>query len=87
MGDNITKVGVGDFVSGERHVVDETCYQCRSGKMHICRNLKILGVDLDGAFVEYIRGTGEPSKYKKLLGESFPVIWISNESLLKATDI
>jgi len=55
VGDDVTKVNVGDFVSGETHIVDETCYQCRSSKMHICRNLKILGVDIDGAFAEYIK--------------------------------
>ena len=36
---------------------------------------------------EYIRGTDKPSRYKKLLEESFPVIWIDNEILLKAVDI
>jgi threonine 3-dehydrogenase len=53
-GEDVEKVELGDFVSGETHVVDESCYQCRTGKMHICRNLKILGVDINGAFAEYI---------------------------------
>jgi len=30
------------------------CRLCRSGRMHICENLRILGVDLDGAFAEYV---------------------------------
>jgi threonine 3-dehydrogenase len=31
-----------------------TCKQCLTGQMHICHNLKILGVDTDGAFAEYL---------------------------------
>ena len=53
-GDEVVKVDIGDHVSGETHIVDETCYQCRTGKMHICENLRILGVDVNGAFAEYI---------------------------------
>jgi len=53
-GEDVEKVELGDFVSGETHIVDESCYQCRTGKMHICRNLRILGVDVDGAFAEYV---------------------------------
>ena len=53
-GDGVTSVDEGDIVSAETHIVDGSCYQCKTGKMHICRNLKILGVDRDGAFAEYI---------------------------------
>ncbi len=53
-GDGVSFVDEGDFVSGETHIVDRSCYQCRTGKMHICQNLKIIGVDRDGAFAEYI---------------------------------
>lgn len=53
-GDDVVKVDIGDHVSGETHIVDETCYQCRTGRMHICENLRILGVDVNGAFAEYI---------------------------------
>jgi len=34
--------------------VDWTCYQCRTGREHVCANLRILGVDADGAFAEYM---------------------------------
>ena len=54
VGEDVEGVAVGDLVSGETHVVDGTCYQCRTGKMHICRNMEIVGVDRDGAFAEYI---------------------------------
>jgi threonine 3-dehydrogenase len=45
---------VGTLVAAETHLVDGTCYQCRTGRSHICRNLRIVGVDIDGAFAEYI---------------------------------
>jgi threonine 3-dehydrogenase len=45
---------VGSLVAAETHLVDGTCYQCRTGRAHICRNLRILGVDADGAFAQFI---------------------------------
>lgn len=53
-GEDVTMVDLGDNVSGETHIVDGSCYQCKTGKMHICQNLQILGVDRDGAFAEYV---------------------------------
>ena len=47
-------VPLGTLIAAETHLVDGTCYQCRTGRGHICRNLRILGVDADGAFAEYI---------------------------------
>jgi len=55
VGKDVKSVGVGDVVSAETHIVDGTCYQCKSGRMHICRNMKILGVDTDGVFAEYVK--------------------------------
>jgi len=54
IGSQVKRAKVGDFVSAETHIPDQTCYQCRTGKMHICKNLMILGVDTNGAFAEYI---------------------------------
>lgn len=47
-------VQVGDMISAETHIVDNTCYQCRRGKKHVCRNVEILGVDRNGVFAEYV---------------------------------
>lgn len=55
VGSGVRSVIVGDIVSAETHIVDGTCYQCRTGRMHICRNVKILGVDTDGVFAEYVK--------------------------------
>jgi len=53
VGDQVTGLKIGDHVSAETHIVDGTCYQCRTGKMHICRNVEVFGVDRDGVFAEY----------------------------------
>lgn len=45
----------GDFVSVESHVYCGLCFQCQNGERHVCRNLKILGVDLEGGFSEFAR--------------------------------
>ena len=44
----------GDFVSAEMHVACGKCLQCRTGEAHICQNVKIIGVDTNGAFAEYV---------------------------------
>src|SRR5437764_7025607 len=55
IGRNVTTVKEGDFVSAEMHVACGKCYQCRIGEAHICPNVKIIGIDEDGAFAEYVR--------------------------------
>ena len=53
-GDEVSSVKEGDFVSAEMHVACGKCLQCRTGEAHICQNVKIIGVDADGAFAEYV---------------------------------
>jgi len=53
IGKNVTTVRVGDKVSAETHIADGTCYQCKTGRKHVCQNMQILGVDRDGVFAEY----------------------------------
>ena len=55
IGSNVSSVKVGDVVTAETHIPCGKCLQCRTGRMHICKNLKILGVDIDGVFAEYVR--------------------------------
>jgi threonine 3-dehydrogenase len=52
VGKNVISIRVGDKVSAETHIVDDTCYQCRTDRKHICKNMEILGVDRDGVFAE-----------------------------------
>jgi threonine 3-dehydrogenase len=53
-GNNVKNIKEGDYISVETHIIDNTCYQCRNNRRHICRNLKILGVDINGVFSEYV---------------------------------
>jgi threonine 3-dehydrogenase len=53
-GKNVTAVKEGDFVSAEMHVACGKCYQCRTGEAHICQHVKIIGVDANGAFAEFV---------------------------------
>ena len=53
-GGEVTSVREGDFVSAEMHVACGKCLQCRTGEAHICQSVKIIGVDTDGAFAEYV---------------------------------
>ncbi len=55
VGENVTAVKSGDFVSAEMHVNCGHCHQCRLGEAHICQNLKIIGIDIDGAFAEFVK--------------------------------
>src|ERR1700686_1131551 len=54
-GDEVAAVKAGDFVSAEMHVSCGHCHQCRLGEAHICQNLKIIGIDQDGAFAEFVK--------------------------------
>ncbi|HAZ08620.1 MAG TPA: L-threonine 3-dehydrogenase [Elusimicrobia bacterium] len=56
----VTEIGAGardfakgDFVSVESHIFCGLCYQCRNGQRHVCREMKIIGVDGPGGFGEY----------------------------------
>jgi len=53
VGDEVTTHRVGDHVSAETHIADGTCYQCRTGRMHVCQHVEVLGVDRDGIFAEF----------------------------------
>jgi threonine 3-dehydrogenase len=55
VGDEVTAVRAGDFVSAEMHVNCGHCHQCRVGEAHICQNLRIIGIDQDGAFAEFVK--------------------------------
>jgi len=58
VGDEVTAVKPGDFVSAEMHVNCGHCRQCRLGQAHICQNLRIIGIDQDGAFADFVKIPG-----------------------------
>ena len=53
-GEGVTRVREGDLVGVESHLFDWTCSQCRRGDMHLCRNLRVIGVHTDGGFAEHV---------------------------------
>lgn len=53
-GHGVTGVKPGDRVSAESHVFCDRCDRCRTGNQEVCRELRILGVDMDGAFADYL---------------------------------
>jgi threonine 3-dehydrogenase len=50
----VTDVHEGDRVTAEGHIVDGRCLLCRTGNSHVCPYTRIIGVDRDGCFAEYI---------------------------------
>jgi len=55
VGDEVAALKTGDFVSAEMHVNCGHCHQCRVGEAHICPNVKIIGIDQDGAFADFVK--------------------------------
>ena len=54
VGGLVTDVHLDDRVTAEGHIVCGHCPLCRSGNAHVCPNTRIIGVDRDGCFAEYI---------------------------------
>ncbi|MBI3355349.1 MAG: L-threonine 3-dehydrogenase [Nitrospirae bacterium] len=54
VGREVSLVKVGDYVAAESHITCGTCFQCRTGQAHVCKNYKILGIDRDGSYAEYV---------------------------------
>lgn len=53
VGAEVANVGVGDMVTVDPNIVDQTCYFCRRGQIHLCENLTATGVNYNGGFAEY----------------------------------
>ncbi len=54
VGPAVTLVRRGEFVAAESHLTCGECFQCRTGLAHVCKNYRILGVDLDGSYADYV---------------------------------
>lgn len=53
IGKGVNGFEIGDSVSAESHIYDNTCHQCKLGNQHICENLKFFSIDTDGFWAEY----------------------------------
>nr|WP_245345321.1 L-threonine 3-dehydrogenase [Halobacillus andaensis] len=54
VGEKVLNFKIGDYVSAETHLVCGHCPQCLTGQYHICEHTKIIGVDTQGCFAEYV---------------------------------
>src|SRR5580704_18821731 len=54
VGDEVTTVRPGEFVTAEMHVNCGHCRPCQMGQPHVCQNVRILGIDADGCFAEFV---------------------------------
>lgn len=54
IGRDVTACKIGDAVSAETHIICNNCPRCHVGEYHLCENTKILGVDTNGCFAEYV---------------------------------
>ncbi len=48
-------LAVGSFVSAEMHVTCGHCRPCLNGNRHVCAKTKILGLDGDGCFAQFVK--------------------------------
>jgi threonine dehydrogenase-like Zn-dependent dehydrogenase len=49
-----TPLAVGDKVTAYPLLMCGECLACRNGFPHVCRDLKLIGIDRDGGFAEYV---------------------------------
>ncbi|MBM4125156.1 MAG: zinc-binding dehydrogenase [Nitrospira sp.] len=54
VGRGVSSVQVGDYVAAESHFTCGLCFQCRTGQAHVCKNYRILGIDVDGSYADYV---------------------------------
>lgn len=52
-GDGVDGFAVGDHVAVDPNILCGVCEFCRRGKVHLCKNLTALGVNIPGGFAEY----------------------------------
>ena len=55
VGKGVKNIKVGERVTGEGHLACGHCRNCRRGKKHVCENTVGIGVNIDGAFAEYLK--------------------------------
>lgn len=54
LGSNVSGFVEGELVGAEGHVVCGQCRNCLAGKRHLCQDPKGIGVDVPGAFADFV---------------------------------
>ena len=70
IGSTVRRVKVGDKVTGEGHVVGNRSRNARAGRFHLDPDTKGIGVNLPGAFAQYL---ALPEFNVIPLGDDFPI--------------
>jgi len=55
VGSEVTEFKEGERVTGEGHIACGHCRNCRRGRQHICEKTQGVGVNINGAFAEYLK--------------------------------
>ena len=55
VGSEVFEFKEGDRVTGEGHIACGHCRNCRRGRQHICERTVGIGVNINGAFAEYVK--------------------------------
>jgi threonine dehydrogenase-like Zn-dependent dehydrogenase len=72
VGEDVTGFEVGDRVVVDPIISCHSCPACLSGHLNACRTLKLLGVDIDGGFAQYVAA---PASHVYHLPESVPMVY------------
>jgi threonine 3-dehydrogenase len=54
LGSNVSGFAEGELVGAEGHVICGSCRNCLAGRRHLCQQPKGLGVNIPGAFADYV---------------------------------
>ena len=54
IGPGVEGLSAGDRITLESHIFCGRCRSCRLGRAHLCENTRYPGIDIDGAFAEYL---------------------------------
>ncbi|MFN3698911.1 MAG: alcohol dehydrogenase catalytic domain-containing protein, partial [Dictyoglomus sp.] len=55
IGEKVKGIKEGDLVAVDPNITCGYCYYCRRGEIHLCENLRAIGVDVNGGFAEYCK--------------------------------
>lgn len=55
IGEKVKGIKEGDLVAVDPNITCGYCYYCRRGEIHLCENLRAIGVDINGGFAEYCK--------------------------------